>query len=142
MHIYIIKKEYNDQKAYLVPMSLYDKDLNELTKMVFSQKYDIIESPGKIKGRSGKYWNFDALVNNGKALFGIFIRDWKREISITQLRQLHKACIDTPDIEGGIMVCNISTDFSREYCEQFGITLLSRGVLISKLRSKNFSSEF
>ena len=123
-------------------MSLYEKDLDELTKMVFSQKYEVIEKPQKIKGKSGKYWSFDALVKNGESLFGIFIRDWKREISITQLRQLHKACIDTPEVQGGIMVCNITTDFSREYSDQFGLKLLSRGHLVSKLRAKNFSQEY
>ncbi len=123
-------------------MSLADKNLNELAKMVFSQKFEVIDEPQKIKGKSGKTWNFDALVKNGEALFGIFIRDWKREISITQLRQLHKACVDTPEVEGGIMVCNIVTEFSRDYSEQFGIQLLSRGSLISKLRSKNFTSGF
>ncbi len=86
-------------------MSLADKNLNELTKMVFSQKFEVIDEPQKMKGKSGKTWNFDALVRNGEALYGIFIRDWKREISITQLRQLHKACVDTPEIQGGIMVC-------------------------------------
>ncbi len=123
-------------------MTLQEKNLQELTRLVFSQKYEIIENPSKLKGTSGKYWSFDALVKNGESLFGIFIRDWKREISITQLRQLHKACIDTPEIHGGIMVCNIVTDFSRDYSDQFGIKLLSRGYLISKLRSKNFSSSY
>jgi hypothetical protein len=123
-------------------MSLADKNLKELTKMVFSQKFEVIDEPQKFKGKSGKTWNFDALVKNEEALYGIFIRDWKREISITQLRQLHKACVDTPDIQGGIMVCNIVTEFSRDYSNQFGIRLLSRGALISKLRLKNFSSGF
>jgi hypothetical protein len=68
----------------------------------------------------------------------MFIRDWKREISITQLRQLHKACIDVPNLKGAIMVCNIATDFSRDYSSQFGIQLLSRGHLVSKLRNSEF----
>ena len=123
-------------------MSLADKNLKELTKMVFSQKFEVIDEPQKFKGKSGKTWKFDALVKNEEALYGIFIRDWKREISITQLRQLHKACVDTPEIQGGIMVCNIVTEFSRDYSNQFGIRLLSRGALISKLRLKNFSSGF
>ena len=123
-------------------MSLYERDLKDLTKMVFSQKYEVLDTPKRIKGKSGKYWNFDAFVKNEESLFGIFIRDWKREISITQLRQLHKACIDSAEIDGGIMICNIVTDFSRDYSEQFGIQLLSRGYLISKLRSNNFSSSF
>ncbi len=123
-------------------MSLAEKNLNELAKMVLSQKFEVIDEPQKIRGKSGKFWNFDALVRNGEALFGIFIRDWKREISITQLRQLHKACVDAPEVQGGIMICNIVTEFSRDYSEQFGIQLLSRGSLISKLRSKNFSSGY
>ena len=123
-------------------MSLYEKDLKALTKLVFSQKYEVLDTPRKIKGRSGKYWHFDAFVKNEESLFGIFIRDWKREISITQLRQLHKACIDSPEVDGGIMICNIVTDFSRDYSEQFGIQLLSRGYLISKLRSKKFSPSY
>lgn len=123
-------------------MSLYEKDLKDLTKLVLSQKYEVLDTPKKIKGKSGKYWRFDAFVKNGEALFGIFIRDWKREISITQLRQLHKACIDSAEVDGGIMICNIITDFSRDYSEQFGIQLLSRGYLISKLRSKKFSASY
>ena len=123
-------------------MSLYERDLKDLTKLVFSQKYEVLDTPRKIKGKSGKYWYFDAFVKNEESLFGIFIRDWKREISITQLRQLHKACIDSPEIDGGIMICNIVTDFSRDYSEQFGIQLLSRGYLISKLRSKKFCPSY
>jgi len=121
-------------------MSLADRNLYELTKVVFSRRYNFIEKPEEIQGDSGKKWNFDAIVENESAeKFGLFIRDWKREISITQLRQLHKACTDIKEIAGGIMVCNITTDFSKDYSEQFGIQLLSKGHLISKLRTQNFN---
>ena len=120
-------------------MSLGDKSLTELTEKVFSEKYEFINGPKKLKGKSGKLWTFNAVVSNGKyGNYGVFVRDWKREISITQLRQLHKACVDIPEIEGGIMICNIATDFSRDYSSQFGIQLLSRGHLVSKLRNREF----
>ena len=122
-------------------MSLGDKNLNELARNVFSEKYEFVRGPLDYKGKSGKVWKFDAIVKNKLNTFGIFIRDWKREISITQLRQLHKACIDTK-IKGGIMVCNIITDFSRDYSSQFGIQLLSRGHLISTLRRRKFQNNF
>ena len=120
-------------------MSFGDKTLTQLTEKVFSEKYEFVNGPQKLKGQSGKSWTFNAVINNGKhGRYGVFIRDWKREISITQLRQLHKACVDIPDIEGGIMICNIATDFSRDYSTQFGIQLLSRGHLVSKLRNREF----
>ncbi|NVM43312.1 MAG: hypothetical protein HWN79_00205 [Candidatus Lokiarchaeota archaeon] len=120
-------------------MELGDKTLSELTEKVFSEKYDFIDGPQKLKGRSGKFWTFNAVISDKKyGKYGVFVRDWKREISITQLRQLHKACVDIPDIEGGIMVCNIATDFSRDYSSQFGIQLLSRGHLVSKLRNREY----
>ncbi|MBY9008445.1 MAG: hypothetical protein KGD74_01105 [Candidatus Lokiarchaeota archaeon] len=120
-------------------MSLGDKSLTELTEKVFSEKYEFINGPKKLKGKSGKLWTFNAVINNGEyGKYGVFVRDWKREISITQLRQLHKACVDIPEIEGGIMICNIATDFSRDYSSQFGIQLLSRGHLVSKLRNREF----
>ena len=120
-------------------MSIGEKSLSELTEKVFSEKYEFVDGPKKLRGQSGKFWTFNAIVKNGKyGNYGVFIRDWKREISITQLRQLHKACIDIPDIEGGIMICNIATDFSRDYSSQFGIQLLSRGHLVSKLRNREF----
>ncbi len=120
-------------------MTLGDESLSELTEKVFSEKYEFINGPQKLKGKSGKLWTFNALIRNGKfGKYGVFVRDWKREISITQLRQLHKACVDIPEIEGGIMVCNIATDFSRDYSSQFGIQLLSRGRLVSKLRNREF----
>ena len=122
-------------------MSLGDKNLNELAKNVFSEKYEFLNGPVQKKGKSGKAWTFDAIIKNKLNTFGVFIRDWKREISITQLRQLHKACIDT-NIEGGIMICNVITDFSREYSSQFGIQLLSRGHLISTLRRRRFQNDF
>ncbi|MBD3341658.1 MAG: hypothetical protein GF353_21315 [Candidatus Lokiarchaeota archaeon] len=115
-------------------MSIANKPLKELTKLVFSEKYEYIDQEKKLKGNSGKIWKFDALVKNAESLFGVFIKEWKREISITQLRQLHKACLDVPDIEGGIMVCSLISDFARDYSNQFGIQLLSKGQLISKLR--------
>ncbi len=122
-------------------MSLGEKNLIELAKNVFSEKYEFVPGPVKYKGKSGKAWTFDAIVKNKLNTFGIFIRDWKREISITQLRQLHKACIDTK-IEGGIMICNVITDFSREYSSQFGIQLLSKGHLISTLRRRRFQNNY
>ncbi|MFX1310488.1 MAG: hypothetical protein ACFE9M_06555 [Promethearchaeota archaeon] len=122
-------------------MSLGEKNLIELAKNVFSEKYEFVPGPVKYKGKSGKAWTFDAVVKNKLNTFGIFIRDWKREISITQLRQLHKACIDTK-IEGGIMICNVITDFSREYSSQFGIQLLSKGHLISTLRRRRFQNNY
>ncbi|MFX1390442.1 MAG: hypothetical protein ACFE9Z_10295 [Promethearchaeota archaeon] len=122
-------------------MSLGEKDLIELAKNVFTEKYDFIKGPLNYKGKSGKAWKFDAVVKSKLNTFGVFIRDWKREISITQLRQLHKACIDT-NLQGGIMVCNVITDFSKEYSSQFGIQLLSRGHLISTLRRRRFQNDF
>ena len=119
-------------------MSLVDKNLLDLAEEVFSEKYEFINTPKKFKGLSGKAWEFNALVKNADALYGIFIRDWKREISITQLRQLHKACLDVPEIQGGIMICNIVSEFSKDYCSQFGLQLLSKGHLISKIRNKNY----
>lgn len=120
-------------------MSFRETPLAELAKKVFSEKFQYNNNPQKLKGKSGKLWDFNAIVDDEKyGKYGIFIRDWKREISITQLRQLHKACLDVPDIEGGIMVCNIATDFARDYSNQFGIQLLSRGHLVSKLRNREF----
>ncbi|MFW9867685.1 MAG: hypothetical protein ACFFEN_16440 [Candidatus Thorarchaeota archaeon] len=120
-------------------MTFSDKSLNELAKTVFSEKYEFVDGPIQVKGTSGKFWKFDAVVKNKLNTFGIFIRDWKREISITQLRQLHKACIDTK-VQGGIMICNIITDFSRDYSSQFNLQLLSRGHLISTLRRREFQN--
>ena len=122
-------------------MSLGEQNLVELARAAFSGKYEFVNGPVQFKGKSGKAWKFDAIVKNNLNTFGIFIRDWKREISITQLRQLHKACIDT-NIEGGIMICNVITDFSREYSTQFGLQLLSRGHLISTLRRRKFQNDF
>ncbi|MHA1274461.1 MAG: hypothetical protein ACTSQJ_03260 [Promethearchaeota archaeon] len=119
-------------------MNLIEKPLQELAKMVFSEKYEFIDKQQKLKGKSGKIWTFDAIVNNKEfGKYGVFIRDWKREISITQLRQLHRACIDT-NIDGGIMICNIISDFSKDYANQFGLSILSKGHLISKLRNRQF----
>jgi len=125
-------------RAEMFENNSVQRNLHELTKLVFSDKYEYVDQPQKFKGKSGKVWKFDAIVKNKLDMFGIFIRDWKREISITQLRQLHKACIDVPDIQGGIMICNMISDFSRDYCSQFGIQLLSKGHLISKLRNRQF----
>lgn len=120
-------------------MSLADKSLNELAELVFSDRYQYHRDKQKLKGSSGKTWTFDALVSDkNNAKFGIFIKDWKREISVTQLRQLHKACLDIPEIEGGIMICNIISEFSKDYSSQFGLQLLSKGHLISKIRSRQY----
>jgi len=113
-----------------------EKRLNELTKMVFSRKYEYIEGVKEFKGKSGKIWTFNAIIKDKNlGNFGIFIRDWKRGISVMQLRQLYKACNDVPEITGGIMVCNVLSDFSRNFSEQFGIKLLSKNSLISILKN-------
>ncbi len=118
-------------------MKLTDMNLNELTELIFSQKYSYLKGPHKIKG-SNKLWIFDAIIKNENLdKFGVFIRDWRREISITQLRQLHKACLDT-EMSGGVLICNLISDFSRDYSRQVGIQLLSRGELISTLRNRQF----
>jgi hypothetical protein len=121
-------------------MSLYDKNLHELSKIMFKKKkLKLIENPDKLRlrGKSGKKWEFDLIVQNENLEnFGIFIKDWNREISVTQLRQLNKACHDVDEIHGGILICNQLTDFSRDYSEHFGIQLFSRGRLISKLRNQ------
>jgi len=120
-------------------MSFADKSLLELVRDVFSEKYQVIEEPKKFRGKSGKIWKFDSLIKNAGETHGLFIRDWKREISITQLRQLHKACIDVPEIHGGIMICNMITDFSRDYAKNFGLQILSKGHLISRIRTRQFN---
>ena len=118
-------------------MDLREKNLKELAKLLFSRKYEYVDEKQKIKGKSGKTWIFDAIII-GDGKFGVFIRDWKREISITQIRQLHKACKDVEEIEGGVMVCNLSSEFSENYGETFGIQLLDRGTIISKIRTTYF----
>ena len=111
-------------------------NLAELTRRVFSKKYEYLEGEQKFTGKSGKIWIFDAVVKaNKRGNFGIFIRDWKREISVTQLRQLYKACRDVPEIQGGIMVCTKISDFARDYSFEFGIKLLSKMSLITVLRN-------
>lgn len=117
-------------------MSLVGKDLRELTKIVFSKKYEYLEGEQKFTGKSGKVWIFDAVIKaNERGNFGIFIRDWKREISVTQLRQLYKSCRDVPEIQGGIMVCNTLSDFARDYSSEFGIKLLSKVSLLTFLKN-------
>ena len=116
-------------------MDIKDKNLRDLAKILFSQSYRYVDEETTYRGKSGKTWKFDALIlDNGK--FGVFIRDWKREISITQIRQLHKACKDIDDIEGGVMICSKSSEFSETYGRNNGIQVLDRGQLISKLRTQ------
>ncbi len=120
-------------------MSLAEKSLIELAEEVFSEKFEFVKTPQEFRGKSGKTWTFDAIVKDGEyGKFGMFIRDWKREISITQLRQLHKACLDVPEIQGGIIITNIVSEFSKEYCTQFGLQLLSKGHLVSRIRNRNY----
>ncbi len=116
-------------------MDLKDKNLRDLAKILFSQNYRYVDEETTYRGKSGKKWKFDALIlDNGK--FGVFIRDWKREISITQIRQLHKACKDIEEIEGGVMICSKSSEFSENFGRNNGIQVLDRGQLISKLRTQ------
>ncbi len=119
-------------------MAIAEKNLYNLTKLLF-KTYELIENPKEIKGKSGKKWEFNLIIQNENLeKFGAFIRDWDREITVTQLRELHRACNDIDDIKGGILVCNQLTDFSKDFAEHFGIQLLSRGRLISKLRNNTF----
>jgi len=116
-------------------LDLKDKNLRELAKILFSANYRYIDEEKTFRGKSGKVWKFDALIlDNGK--FGVFIRDWKREISITQIRQLNKACKDIEDIEGGVMICSKSSEFSEKFGKNNGIQVLDKGLLISKLRTQ------
>jgi hypothetical protein len=118
-------------------LDLREKNLRELAKILFSEKYRYLDEEKTFKGKSGKSWKFDALIlDTGK--FGVFIRDWKREISITQIRQLHKACKDVEDIEGGVMICSKSSEFSETYGKNNGIKVLDRGAIISKIRTQFF----
>lgn len=115
-------------------MDLVDKNLRELAKTLFSTNYRYIDEEQTFRGKSKKIWKFDALILDEGGKFGVFIRDWKREISITQIRQLHKACRDVEDIEGGVMICSKSSEFSEKYGKNNGIQVLDRGQIISKLR--------
>ncbi len=131
---YISPKENTTDSTFQI---FEEKSLKELTKMVFSKKYEYIEEEeSEFKGKSGKIWTFDAILKDKNLRnFGIFIKDWKREISVMQLRQLYKACNDVPEIKGGIMVCNILSDLAQDFSKQFGIKLLSKKSLISKLKN-------
>ncbi len=60
-------------------MSVGEKSLTELTEKVFSEKYEFITGPKKLKGDSGKTWTFNAVIKNGDfGKYGVFVRDWKR----------------------------------------------------------------
>ncbi|TXT67739.1 MAG: hypothetical protein BAJALOKI1v1_10002 [Promethearchaeota archaeon] len=120
-----------------------EKNLYELTKtMLLKKQLKLIEKPDELilRGKSGKKWKFDLIVQNDNSeKFGIFVKDWKREISVTQLRQLNKACRDIDEIAGGILVCNQITSFAEDFSEHFGVQILSRGRLVSKLRNYNYN---
>ena len=47
-------------------MSIGEKPLSELAEKVFSEKYEFIDGPRKLRGQSGKFWTFNAIVKNKK----------------------------------------------------------------------------
>ncbi|MHA1776444.1 MAG: restriction endonuclease [Promethearchaeota archaeon] len=110
-----------------------DMKLTELTRAVFSRKYEYVEPEEPIRGRSGQKWKFNAIIQYQGDRYGVFIREWNRSIGVNQIRQLEKACRDTK-CAGGIIVGDNFSSQAEIFGETLGIQVVDRTKLLSKLR--------
>jgi hypothetical protein len=86
-----------------------------------------------LEGFSGSSRRFDLTVQRGRAVQGVWVRDWNRTIGINVVINLDKASEDV-GLGSPIVVGEKFSDHAKSYANRRKITLLTKRQILASLR--------
>ncbi|MGC9345453.1 MAG: restriction endonuclease [Candidatus Bathyarchaeales archaeon] len=109
-------------------------NLVQLAIRYFRKKgYKVEQEMTTLDGYSGISRKFDLIVQKGRLMQGVWIRDWKRTIGVNIVINLDKASEDV-GLTNPIMIGGKFSDHAKSYANRRKITLLTKRQISMGLR--------
>jgi len=100
----------------------------------FSKKgYKVEQEKTTLEGYSGTSRKFDLIVQKGRLVQGVWIRDWKRTIGVNVVINLDKASDDV-GLSNPIIIGEKFSDHAKSYANRRKVTLLTKRRITLGLR--------
>jgi len=108
--------------------------LVKLATQYFRKKgYKVEQEKTTLEGYSGISRKFDLIVEKGRLVQGVWIRDWKRTIGVNIVINLDKASEDV-DLSNPIIIGEKFSDHAKSYANRRKVTLLTKRQIALSLR--------
>jgi len=109
-------------------------DLIKLAVRYFTKGgYKVKQETTALEGYSGTSRKFDLIVQKGRIVQGVWVRNWNRTIGINVVINLDKASEDA-GLSNPVLVGENFSDHAKAYANRRKITLLTKQQLILSLR--------
>jgi len=106
----------------------------QLAILYFRKKgYKVEREMTTLEGYSGISRKFDLIVQSGRLVQGVWVRDWKRTIGVNIVINLDKASEDV-DFSNPIVIGEHFSDHAKSYANRRKITLLTKQRISMSLR--------
>ena len=108
--------------------------LVKLATQYFRKKgYKVEQKKTALEGYSGISRKFDLIVQKGRMVQPVWIRDWERTIGVNIVINLDKASEDV-DLSNPIIIGEKFSDHAKSYANRRKVTLLTKRQIILSLR--------
>jgi hypothetical protein len=108
-------------------------NLVQLAIRYFRKKGYKVERETTLEGYSGVSRKFDLIVQGGRVVQGVWIRDWKRTIGVNVVINLDKASEDV-GLKNPIIIGGKFSDHAKSYANRRKVTLLTKRRISLSLR--------
>lgn len=109
-------------------------NLVQLATRYFKKKgYEVERETMTLEGYSGISRKFDLIVQRGRLVQGVWIKDWKRTIGVNVVINLDKASEDV-GLKNPIIIGDKFSDHAKSYANRRKITLLTKRQMYMSLR--------
>jgi hypothetical protein len=95
--------------------------------------YKVEQEKTTLEGYSGISRKFDLIVQKGRLVQGVWIRDWKRTIGVNVVINLDKASDDV-GLSNPIIIGDKFSDHAKSYANRRKVTLLTKRRITLSLR--------
>jgi len=103
------------------------------TRYFRKKGYKVEQEKTSLEGYSGISRKFDLIVQKGRMVQPVWIRDWKRTIGVNIVINLDKASEDV-DLSNPIIIGEKFSDHAKSYANRRKVTLLTKRQIILSLR--------
>jgi len=97
----------------------------QLATRYFRKKGYKVDSETTLEGYSGLPRKFDLMVQKGRLIQGVWVRNWKRTIGVNVVINLDKASEDV-DLKDPILIGEKFSGHAKSYANRRKITLLTK----------------
>lgn len=108
--------------------------LKESVIQYFRKKGYKVEENVSLEGYKGITRNFDLIIQKGRLIQGVWIKDWKRTIGINVVINLDKASEEV-ELSNPIIVGEKFSDHAKSYANRRKIMLITKRQILQSLKA-------